>query len=162
MINTFQQPTNTLYGVSCGTTGHFRYSVKGVQFLLYGTLSTDFTGFSVYIDDEFAGYVDVSNTNSFKRHVLLFTSKELIYGDHEVKVSHIQGTFELYKLAFWPEFKAQRLNITQFKRSNVNYWKAEPDGIGGVRHYSVDFDGYDSHAILDFKFTKYWLYGSKF
>lgn len=119
-INNNNTPEGARCGLVCNTSGTFEYTFKGVQFAIYGTISPGFGSFNIYIDEVLDG--SVSETGSSRQeHVVLYTSNILEYKDHKVKISSSEGTYEMYKIVYWPSVKARRVNITDFTITGGNW-----------------------------------------
>lgn len=63
------------------------------------------------------------------------------------------SSFSMFKFAFLPELKAQRLNITDM--DSTGDWMLESDEIGGIREYSTK---QGSSKSLTIEAPKLWVY----
>lgn len=124
----------------------FSYTFKGVQFLIYGK-QRQFGKFNLLLDGEDLGEIIEASSNKNVTD-LLYTSRVYKYGYHTITAEGQKGQyFEIFKFAFWPDFKVKRLNITNLCTS-VKYTE-----IG---------ERYECIARLTFKIktSKIWIYGT--
>ncbi|KAK8871337.1 hypothetical protein M9Y10_007057 [Tritrichomonas musculus] len=141
-------------GLVCNTSdGSLEYTFKGIQFAIYGTNSLQFCKFQVSINDTAEQVINEYGVVS-KEYALLYTSRELDYGEHKIKTSPVEGTYEIYKFVYWPSKNARRINISEFSGS----WVYETDGIGGVRQNKAG--GGPAREISNIGCTNIWVYGT--
>lgn len=151
--------TESRCGLLCNTTDHFQYTFRGVQFAIYGTISPNLGHFDVYVNNELLGNGDESKSPR-QEYTLIFTSKQLEYKEYTVKIiSNQQERFEIYKLVYWPDLNAKRINITEFDKKTPSSWQTETDGIGGKKQFSRTHNDVANKTI---KCTKFWINGAKY
>lgn len=135
---------------------YFEYTFKGEKFEIYGSYAPNNGKFALFLDGEKLQDVDL-NESSSRHRVKVFTSDDLVYGDHTIRVQGIANNqFEIYKFAFYPSVKAIRINASDFRTSGN--WEVESDKIGGTRAYSK---GVGAKKSTSFAGSKVWIYGTK-
>lgn len=89
---------------------------------------------------------------------MLYVSNDLDYGNHSIKIQSKGRKIEIYKLAYWVDFKAKRLNCTEFEK--IGQWTTQSDLIGGLREY-VNKNDIDDLCSTQLRCSKIWVYGTQ-
>ena len=149
-------------GLRCWTDGNTNtncnldYTFTGVKFALYGTFDPNHRKINIFIDGNKVCEVDEQSQNR-KTFAVIYTSRNLPYGEHTVKIGTQGYPYEMYKLVYWPSLTSKRINASKaFAKQGT--WTLQSDGIGGVQIYN---EHNPSELGIPMHCTKFWLYGLK-
>lgn len=153
--NDLESPGAYNCGYRCwGSQMNFEYNFKGVKFQVYGTNDPLHGSFDLVIDN--GNPIEINEYRENRQaYALLYTSEELEYGEHNIKILNKDNTYEMYKISYWPWIDAKRVNMSDFVKTGN--WKTESDGIGGSRQFS---DSIGATATITIPCSKIWVYGS--
>lgn len=78
------------------------------------------------------------------------------YGEHTIKIAHVQGTYEISKIEYLPTLRAKRIEVSDFTTSSS--WTPQTDNAGSQRIYT-DING--NSLTKSVTLSKFWVYGTK-
>ena len=145
-------------GLRCWSHGNSNlgYTFKGVKFAIYGVFDNIHGAFDVLIDGRNAAVVNEQSANKLE-YTVLYTSRNLEYGEHNVKIQSKGNVYEIYKLVYWPSLRSKRINVTEVKEIERN-WTKQSDGIGGVQKF---IEGAPGKLEVQMHCTRFRIYGLK-